>query len=582
MTSHGYLRLAVAAAGFVAGAVPLILAINSPGGAHRAVIAAIGPVIGWAFIGTGLYAWARRPANRVGPLMIAVGFSFCVASLSVAQQPWLHAMGLLFLPVPYAILTHILLAFPTGELTSRAERVIVGLSYLSATVGHWSAVMFQNTVRQGAPRNPILVADDVAVVVTLYRLRFTVGVILLVALAVILIGRWRKASLSQRRALAPVFISGGLAMGLMGVWYLASLARLPDSVVDLLWEVRVVALAVVPFAFLGGLLRSRVSQAGAVSQLVAQLGEEDSPRGKLRDLLAEALGDPTLTLAYWLPERGEYVDSDGRAVKLPAEGRSDRMSTMVDRQGERIAALIHDASLADEQELIKAVGAAASLALENERLDAQLYAKLEELQQSRARIVESSDATRRRIERDLHDGAQQRLVSLALTLRLARSGLRNEPEGAERLLESASRELDLALAELRELARGIHPAVLSERGLGAALDGVAERAPIPVELVSTPTERLPEQLEAAAYFVVAEAVTNVAKYAEATHATVSVERNDGVVVVQVDDDGRGGADPSKGSGLRGLADRVSALSGRLEVTSEPGQGTTVRATIPCG
>ncbi|HJV14131.1 MAG TPA: sensor histidine kinase [Propionibacteriaceae bacterium] len=580
ITSHGYLRLAVIAAGFVAGAVPLILAINSPGGPHRAVIAAIGPVIGWAFIGTGLYAWARRPANRVGPLMIAVGFSFCVASLSVAQHPWLHAIGLLFLPLPYAILTHILLAFPTGELTSRAERVIVGLSYLSATVGHWSAVMFQNTIRQGAPHNPLLIADDLTVVVTLYRLRFTVGVILLVALAVILIRRWREASLSQRRALAPVFISGGLAMGLMGLWYLTSLARLPDSVVDLLWEIRVVALAVVPFAFLGGLLRSRVAQGGAVSRLVAQLGDENSRRGRLRELLAEALGDPTLTLAYWLPERGEYVDSDGRRVQLP-DVESGRVSTIVDRHGEPIAALIHDGSLAEERELITAVGAAASLALENERLDAQLYAKLEELQQSRARIVESSDATRRRIERDLHDGAQQRLVSLALTLRVARARLQEDPDDAKQLLESASRELELALAELRELARGIHPAVLSERGLGAALDGVAERASIPVELVDTPNDRLPPPLEAAAYFVVAEAVTNVAKYAQASHATVSVQRNNGVVEVQVADDGIGGADPAKGTGLRGLADRVSALNGRLEVISEHGHGTTVKATIPC-
>jgi signal transduction histidine kinase len=298
-------------------------------------------------------------------------------------------------------------------------------------------------------------------------------------------------------------------------------------------------------------------------------------------VLAEALGDPTLTLAYWLEERGEYVDSDGRTVELPAEG-SGRTYTMVDRHGERIAALIHDASLADERELIKAVGAAASLALENERLDAQLYAKIEELQQSRARIVESSDATRRRIERDLHDGAQQRLVSLALTLRLARSRLRDEPQRTQRLLESASQELDMALAELRELARGIHPAVLSERGLGAALDGVAERAPIPVELIDTPAERLPEQLEAAAYFVVAEAVTNVAKYADASHATVSVQRDNGLVLVQVADYGRGGADPAKGTGLRGLADRVSTLNGRLDVTSEPGRGTTVKATIPCG
>jgi signal transduction histidine kinase len=195
---------------------------------------------------------------------------------------------------------------------------------------------------------------------------------------------------------------------------------------------------------------------------------------------------------------------------------------------------------------------------------------------------ESSDATRRRIERDLHDGAQQRLVSLALTLRLARARVKEEPERAQQLLEAANRDLEVALSELRELARGIHPAVLSERGLDAALQTLANRAPVPVELADTPNDRLPKNLEAAAYFVVAEAITNVAKYAHATHATVSVQRNDGSVVVEVSDDGVGGADPAKGTGLRGLADRVAALNGRLDVRSENGRGTTVRATLPCG
>ena len=242
---------------------------------------------------------------------------------------------------------------------------------------------------------------------------------------------------------------------------------------------------------------------------------------------------------------------------------------------------MHDAVLAEERELVDAVGAAASLALDNQRLTAELHAKLEELRASRARIVESSDAARRRIERDLHDGAQQRLVSLALKLRLARSRLPDEPQRAQQLLEDAGRELEVALAELRELARGIHPAVLSERGLDAALRALVNRAPLPVELTSATNGHLPDNVQAAAYFVVAEAITNVAKYAQASHAAVSVQHHDGRVVVEVSDDGVGGADPEKGSGLRGLADRVAALNGRLDVQSEPGHGTTVRAIIPC-
>ena len=245
-----------------------------------------------------------------------------------------------------------------------------------------------------------------------------------------------------------------------------------------------------------------------------------------------------------------------------------------------MAAIVHDASLDDEQELVRAVGGAATLTLENERLDAELRANVEELRASRQRLVDAEFEGRRQLERDLHDGAQQRLVSLALNLRMARSKLEAGEAGAEELLEGASAELDLALGELRELARGIHPAVLSDRGLDAALQSLASRAPLPVEVAELPGEPLPDKVESAAYFVVAEALTNVAKYSRASQATVRVAQLNGRVVVEVSDDGVGGADPAKGSGLRGLTDRVSALDGRLAVESEPGEGTTVMAWIP--
>jgi signal transduction histidine kinase len=240
-----------------------------------------------------------------------------------------------------------------------------------------------------------------------------------------------------------------------------------------------------------------------------------------------------------------------------------------------IAAIVHDPALLDDAEQIRAAGAVAALALENQRLQAELRSKVKELGASRARIVESGYAARRRLERDLHDGAQQRLVSLALSLRILRSRVEGDRD-AVRELDAARSELDQALGELRELARGIHPSVLTDRGLDAALDGLARRAPLPVKLDQTPAERLPDRVESAAYFVVAEALTNVAKY-----ATVNASRHGRRVLVEVSDDGVGGADPATGSGLRGLRDRVSALGGRLEVDSPPGQGTTVRATIPC-
>ncbi len=213
-------------------------------------------------------------------------------------------------------------------------------------------------------------------------------------------------------------------------------------------------------------------------------------------------------------------------------------------------------------------------------MQAQLRARVEELRRSRARIVEAGTAERRRLERNLHDGAQQRLVALSLTLRLAQGRLRKDPDGAEQMLAGAQDELGRALEELRELARGIHPAVLSDRGLRAALEALAGRSPVPVELEGTPPERLPPSVEAAAYFVVAEALTNVVKYANASQARVSVSRSNGHAIVEIADDGVGGADPGRGSGLRGLADRISALDGTMVLRSPDGAGTLIRAEIP--
>ncbi|MET0749429.1 MAG: sensor histidine kinase, partial [Solirubrobacterales bacterium] len=317
----------------------------------------------------------------------------------------------------------------------------------------------------------------------------------------------------------------------------------------------------------------------AVSDLVSRLGEADR-REALRDALAEGLGDPSLSLVYWVPAQGRYVDAAGHPVELPADG-ANSVCTYVEHEGRPVAVICHDASLADEPELVQAVAGAAGLALENERLNVELRARVEELRASRARIVQAADDERRRLERDLHDGAQQRLVALALNLRLAAAKLETDPEAAAALLSETATELGEATTELRELARGLHPAVLSDRGLRPALEALAGRAPLPVELEASQPERLPEAVESASYFVVAEALTNVARYAHASRAEVSVSRENGEVEVSIRDDGVGGADPEAGSGLRGLADRVAALDGRLEVVSPPGGGTTVRAVIPC-
>jgi signal transduction histidine kinase len=379
--------------------------------------------------------------------------------------------------------------------------------------------------------------------------------------------------------LGPLYLTAAMLMVLLTGSLVADFGLIPDRVETAMDVGGLVCLLLIPFAFLGGLLRTRLTRAGAVTDLVASLSEREDRRRSLRDALADALGDPRLTLAYWLPERGEYVNADGKPATLPGPDE-DCVATIVEQNGDPVAAIVHDASLQDERRLIDAVGAAATLTLENERLDAELRAKVEELRDQRRRSLDAALEERRLLERNLHDGAQQRLVSVALKLRLARTRL-GEREAAESLLADAAEELDGALEELRELARGIHPAVLTDRGLDAALEALAHRSPVPVEVEATPGVRLPEAVELAAYFVVAEALTNMAKYASASHATVRAIRENGHVVVEVADDGVGGADPDKGSGLTGLADRLCAVDGRLEVMDGRRGGTVVRADIPC-
>ncbi len=335
--------------------------------------------------------------------------------------------------------------------------------------------------------------------------------------------------------------------------------------------------AVVPVAFSVGLLRQRLAR-GNVASLVVELGSA-APAGELRDALARALGDPTLQVAYALPD-GRHVDRRGHAVELPAG--PERAMTPVVHEGEQIAVLVHDPAIGRDPALMESVTAAAALALTNERLEAELRARLDELAASRTRIVEAADAERRRIERNLHDGAQQRLVSIAMALGLAEARLGDDGADAGPLVREARESLLEALEELRELGRGIHPPVLSERGLAEALGELAYRCRIPVALDVDLPRRLPEAVEAAAYYVAAEALANVARHAGATRVELRAARRSGRLVLEVRDDGRGGADAGAGSGLRGLADRVEALNGTLRVDSPPGAGTRLVAELPCG
>jgi len=563
--------LALIAAG---GGVALILSSDRP---RPVANAAVVVLIGLAFVGSGLLARARRPENRTGLLLLLVGFSWLVGALGASGDSLLFTIGYAESALVAAFFVHLVVAFPSGRLETRWERRVVASMYAVALVLQPIWMLFDDLhgLRcDECPANAFLVDrnETLATVLGVPTLAVILGVLL--AVVAILIQRWRAASAPLRRVLAPVYVSSGATIVVLVIQN--AVAPFSSFGADVLDFLTVLALFTVPLAFLGGLMRTRLKRT-AVADLMTKLAEPPGPGG-LRHALARALGDPSLELAYWVGD-GSYVDPDGHPIALPDDGGT-RVATSVERSGRPVAAIVHDASLRDQPELVDAVVAAAGLALENERLQAELRARLEELRASRLRLVETADVERRRLERNLHDGAQQRLVALSLTLALDRRAFESDPAVVE-LVERTRSELADALAELRELARGIHPPLLTDRGLKPALEALADRAMLPVELAGLPDDRLPAGVEAAAYYLVAEALTNVAKYAQASKASVRVERVNGSVTVEVSDDGIGGADVGRGSGLRGLADRVEALDGHLDVDSPPGAGTRLRAEIPC-
>jgi signal transduction histidine kinase len=526
--------------------------------------------VGWAFIAAGLVAWQRDRERRVGTLMIAEGLSWFVTNFQGSGFPVLVFAGIWFGALNEAILMHLVLAFPNGRLKSLAERRLVTALYVLALAGGL-AYAFVN----GTPYDPYRCAgcttglpvpapgDRLALVAS--HAGDGLGALLGVAVFVLVLRRWARSSGPARRELAPVWLSlGACALLIVSHGWEASPVRPPAIAALAIWIADILELAV-PLGFLAVLLRMRFVRA-AVGELVLSLGPDLSPP-VLAEALRRALGDPSLELGLWHDESGDYRDHAGRLVS-PAGAGDARLATLVDRDGQPLAVILHDPALAGDSRLLDAVAAATRLSAEPRRLA--------------ARIAASADAERRRLERDLHDGAQQRFVLLSLTLgsALQQLGQRPDEPALRATLARAADELRTGLGELRELARGIHPAALTERGLAAAVESLAARMPIPVHR-AVAEERWPPAAEAIAYFVVSEALTNVARHARATAAHVTVARAGGRLVVEVSDDGIGGADPARGTGLSGLCDRLRAAGGALSVESTARMGTRVRAELPC-
>jgi signal transduction histidine kinase len=460
---------AVVLAALLCGAGVVALLLTSDRQDAKTAWAVFGPVVGWSFIGVGLYAWRRRPESGTGRLMVLLGFAWFLSALAFANSRLLYSVAFVIGGLWGGVFLHLVLAFPSGRLASGRDRALVIAGYLIFTVASIPAMLFAGPHELGCddcPTNVLLIRRDPDLASLAIGLQVALYLVLFVIVLVRLVMRWRRTGRLERLQLTPVYVFGLLTF-LLATAGLAGAGGAAD------WAT-FTATALLPFAFLAGLLRSHVA-----------------------------------------------------------------------------------------------------------RLDADLRARVEELRASRARLVEAGDTERQRLERNLHDGAQARLVGLAMLLGLARRRVDTDPKETGILIDRALVELRASLAELRELARGIHPAVLTERGLAPALHAIASRAPVPVTLETDGEQRLPAPVEVAAYFVVAEALANVAKYAQATAATVAVRRANGQVTVDISDDGIGGADAAQGSGLRGLGDRVAALDGTLSLDSPPGRGTRLHVEIPC-
>jgi signal transduction histidine kinase len=390
----------------------------------------------------------------------------------------------------------------------------------------------------------------------------------------LLVHRGRAAGRALRRPVAALVDSFGV--GLVGLAVLFTAAVLGWPAVEAIRLVTFGVLGLVPMAFLAGLLDARLARAN-VGNLLVELRSHAA--ADLQAPLSRALRDPSLALAYWLPNYGTWADRDGRPVPAPDQ-TPGRSSALIAREGEPVAALLFDPFLEGERELVDAVTAAAAIALETDRLQVELKARLQDLQESRTRMLQAGQSERQRLERNLHDGAQQRLVALSLELGRLEATMADD-DTAKARLGAARQEVRVSLEELRDVAHGIYPAVLSAHGLGVALESLAARAPVPLHLTVAIEDRLPAAVEAAAYYVVSETLTNIGKHARATSASVDVAETQSRVVVEVVDDGVGGADTERGTGLRGLADRVESLGGQLRIWTPPGGGTRVRAELPC-
>jgi signal transduction histidine kinase len=570
------------------GLLSLAIAVQHPGttNAGRSAEAAAAKLLaGSALIGAGLYlsfGW-RRPAS---------GVLFGLAAFAWSLEEWNNpgtgvgaafTVGLVGYAIAPAVVTHAVLAYPFGRLGSRLERLTVVVAYVDTVLvlGLIATLFFAPAAHQChlCPPNLLLVRDSPEVYAGLQSLGHWLLVGWTAALIALALRRLLRASGPIRRLTGPVLVAGSAYVLL--VLAAAAQSAAPGVIgtgqlAPWLWFAQAAALCAIGLAVAWSWSLRRATRS-RMAGLVVELGKSPPPGG-LQEMLGRTLGDPELRLAYTLDGRQELVDANGKAVDV-----ADRLAqTPIAREGRTIAMLLHRPGLLDDPAVVEEVAAATRLALDNERLHAEVLARIEDLRASRARIVAAGEAERRRLERDLHDGAQQRLLSLSLALGFTRAQVQEPPDARIlTLIDDAEERLRGAIEELREVAHGIYPAALSSDGLGAAVDALRERASIPIKVTSLPDDRLPGSIESAAYFLIAEVTGPIAFDAGATRAAIDAKVVGDSLVVTVSADGTQRADSELDGRFIDLEDRIGALGGRLQVEHDEPSHLTVRAEIPC-
>jgi signal transduction histidine kinase len=544
-------------------------------------------VMPWLYVVAGLVAWSRRPGTPISLLLAVTGIAYTMMPFEATRIPVLWTLGLAFELALLPALAWLLLSFPDGRLKHRWERWFVVATVIALVCWTVIPALGFDPIAAGctdcqAGINLLHVNEE-----RLVRLRevyelapgrvyFIVPMFLLLATVCVL--RWARASRVRKRITGVLLLAAVpllLAMSVQAPFNYFGLYESFPRAVEPIYLTTVYAGLAHPVAYLLSLLllwTRRAKVGGLVLELAGQ-----PPLELLERAVGRALGDPTLIVARWDTVRGCYLTTAGLPFEPPADG--SRRTTYLESDGRPLAAVVHDSALLEDGALLESVEAVTRMAVDNFRLQAELNARLEEVRASRSRIVAATDGERRRLERDLHDGAQQRLVTLTLDARLAAAS--STDPAVRKSVAAIADGLTVALEELRELARGIHPSVLVDNGLGVCLQSLAERSAVPVRLVGVSERRYPPAVEIAAYFVVSEALANAAKHARASEVVVSVDDTHGGLVVEIADDGIGGADPATGSGLGGLADRVASVDGSLRVESPTGRGTRVVAEFPC-